>query len=339
MALSKKTVNKHNLKRAEVFKANGLCDLDIAFAHPNFDGYGAAECILCGKTNLKWMFSIKFDAPDALTALGKITTEITRTEEVTLAVVGSKCIKDWLDAVPESVAKLEALKRWDKEMKKANKAKAKKAVEAKLKKYGFDDQAALSVALYEVLSHANAGKKLTWYLRKKLSKYARSAKWNRIKSAGTVKTAVDFMNEALAKLNENSLSAPTTPKDPDNGAAPAQAVEAPAPVDPNADLAHLDASVRDLLVKGRDLFKAGLVKKNLSDDHQDALIDIANKVKKYKSFVSSKQERFFKFLLSKAEGAKKPVAKKENALVAASATVLPGDATYASVSGISGARY
>ena len=38
----------------------------------------------------------------------KISTGITRTDAVTLMPVGSKCIKDWLDAVPESAEKLAA---------------------------------------------------------------------------------------------------------------------------------------------------------------------------------------------------------------------------------------
>ena len=102
VALSEQTINKHNVKRAEVFAANGLCDLDIAFAHPEFTGYAMSDvdCTLCDHKHIKWLFAIRFDAPDVLTALGKVSTGITRTDAVTLLPVGSKCIKDWLDSVP-----------------------------------------------------------------------------------------------------------------------------------------------------------------------------------------------------------------------------------------------
>ena len=102
MALSERTVNRHNIKRAKVFQENGLNDLDVQYAHPKFMGYGEGTCILCDKQHLKWLFSIKFDEPQGLVALAKVGAGIDREGEVTLAPVGSKCITDWLDAVPET---------------------------------------------------------------------------------------------------------------------------------------------------------------------------------------------------------------------------------------------
>ena len=83
MALSKKTVNAHNLKRAEVFAEHGLGDHDVRYAHPAFLGEGTAECCLCGKKGLRYLFAIKFDAPDMTVALGKVATGLVRTEEET----------------------------------------------------------------------------------------------------------------------------------------------------------------------------------------------------------------------------------------------------------------
>lgn len=334
MALSETTVNKHNIKRAEVFAANGLCDLDIAFAHPKFDGYGESDCILCGKHHIKWLFSIKFDAPDALTALGKIATEITRTEEVTLLPVGSKCITDWLDAVPESAAKLEALKRWEKELKKAQAAKAAKAVFAKLEKLGFADQPAFEEAIHVTLGDIHNNKvKVTYYLKNKLYQYAQKLHWGRIKSAGTLQKVFDLLTEARTKVTEaieakKTLETPTAPPaDPDNGSAPAQEVEA------HDDLAHLSTEIRDLIVRARDLWQSGGVKKHLKGYQADALTDIAAKLKKYGKFVSDRQASYFDWLLKTA--GQDEVAEEKVEITKSK----PGDESFKSASGLVGARY
>jgi hypothetical protein len=179
MALSKKTISKHNLKRAEVFAEHGLGDHDVAFAHPNFEGLmagGDQDCCLCGHRHIAWQFSIKFDEPDVATALGKVSTGLVRTEEVTLKYVGSKCITDWLDAVPESKEKLEALKRWDAEMKKCLKAKKLHAAETYCEQAGFcatETHTARQVA-YRVFNSLTkkARSGLTWKEWKSLTRNA-----------------------------------------------------------------------------------------------------------------------------------------------------------------------
>ena len=307
MALSEATVNKHNIKRAEVFAANGLCDLDIAFAHPEFTGYATSDtdCGLCGHKHIKWLFAIRFDAPDITTALGKITTGIVRTEAVAIKPVGSKCITDWLQAVPESMEKLEALKRWDKELAKANRAKAKKALENKLVALGYPTLADLADAClvaYHDLKKASVG---SWLLRNTLRKYGKKAKYNRIKSAGTVKKAHDYVVEASALL-------------------PAKPTEA----DP---LAHCDDDTRKAILKGRDVWKTGA--KHLTAIDRLAFVNIGKSLVKYGSFYSDTQRESYAVLIGIMEDGTAPVA------TTAPVKAIPGDDNYVSASGLVGARY
>lgn len=324
VALSQQTINKHNVKRAEIFAANGLCDLDIAFAHPEFTGYANSDvdCTLCEHKHIKWLFAIRFDAPDILTALGKVSTGIVRTEAVTLLPVGSKCITDWLDAIPESLEKLAALKIWHKEMAKANKAKAKKALETKLIKLGYGDLAGLSAALYAVLADAKTAKvNLKWFLINKIRTYAKKAKWGTIKSTSPVNTAHDYLVEARAKIDAKLATVTDTVETP--------VVETP--VAPKDELAHLTDDARKAVLKGREVYKTG--KDALSKDHLSAFVDIGKKLVKYGSFVSSAQRGFYQFLVGKLEDGADKVA----APVVTTAT--PGDDNFVSASDLVGARY
>lgn len=178
MALSAKTVNKHNLKRAEVFAEHGLGTHDIHLAHPNFEGPSAGgdqDCILCDHKHIVWQFSIKFDVPDVTTALGKVATGLVRTEEAVLKYVGSKCITDWLDAVPESTKGLDELReRWKKELKKCEAAKKLLAAEKYCENAGFvstDEMTAREVAYQAFLLLDYSDKQtLTWKEQKSLSR-------------------------------------------------------------------------------------------------------------------------------------------------------------------------
>jgi hypothetical protein len=313
MALSEQTINKHNIKRAEVFAANGLCDLDIAFAHPEFTGYANADvdCTLCGHRHIKWLFAIRFDAPDALTALGKVSTGIVRKDAVTLKPVGSKCITDWLDALPETAEKLQALKTWHKELSKANAAKSLKAMENKLKKLGFADQAALSDALYAVLTEAQEkGVHLKWSTRNKIKSYAKKAKKGYFKSPSPVNTAHGYLVAARKKID----AAPT----------PAPKSEPKVASAPKDELAHLTADTKDAILRGRAAWKTG--KGNLNKTQQDAFADIGKKVVKHGFFKSPKQRAFYEKLLGYMLPAKTKPA-------------VPGDASFKSPSGLIGARY
>jgi len=173
MALTKKTASHHNLKRAEVFKAHGINDWDVKFAHPHFLGADCSPeggtCSLCGQQHLKWLYSITFTAPDLPTSLGAITKGIARTEEVTFNPVGSVCINDWFDALPESVEKLEALKRWKIEMEKEKAAKKVQAIENAMKKHGLVDLPSTLGRLRSIPLSIKS--QLSWYERRVLSDF------------------------------------------------------------------------------------------------------------------------------------------------------------------------
>lgn len=350
MALSKKTINTHNIKRAEIFAANGLGDHDVCFAHPEFTGYATSDvdCTLCGHRHIKWLFSIKFDAPDALTALGKVSTGLVRTEEVTLTPVGSKCITDWLEAVPESAEKLEALKRWHFEIAKANKAKSKMALKNKLASYGYASLSNLSLALYATLTKLYGAKmSVSWKLRKQLKNWARKAKYGTIRSASTVKKAEEarLIVEALIadKVAKKAAEAAEIADTPgiEEGEAEAAAVETVETVETpvvKSDLDHLPADERKAVEKGREVFKQGGFAL-LREDEANALTDIAMKVKKYGKWASTKQRGYYEYLLGKAIDA---MASQKKAPAPASDTspvVAPKPVAFVSASGIDGARY
>jgi hypothetical protein len=337
MALSEKTVNTHNIKRAEVFAAHGLGNHDVRYAHPAFLGEGIAECCLCGKSGLRYLFAIKFDAPDMTTALGKVTTGLIRTEEVTLSVVGSKCITDWLDAVPESVEKLEALKRWSFEMKKMNAHKKKVIVEklcaAFVAKHDLahpEDKTArdAAYAIYTATGY-NARCALTWYERDRLAKNAKKVKAGSCVKK-TCETWLTNLDTVLARQVElDAAKAGNT-----------EAIEPDSATEDNLDhdLAKMkDPAEAELIQRARNAWSAGKIR--LNDWEQTTLTDIGKKVVKYHSFVakpdgSSPQKKLYTKILVKLETAGKP-----SGTTTASATVLPGADDYVSASGLAGARY
>ena len=315
MALSETTINKHNIKRAEVFAANGLGDHDVAFAHPNFEGCntgGDVDCILCGHRHICYQFSIRFETPDVTTMLGKIATGLVRTEEVTLKYVGSKCITDWLDAIPESAAKLEILKRWHVEMQKMKQAMVAKVVADLCLKAGYESPE----AAYE--AYASVSKqtcwKLTWAVRSQLKRNKYGVK-NATAARNTVKVWLANLATLLALVEPTPEPTPPAPK-----AEP----EAPKPVDPKAALlAQADAQI----AAGDDA--------NLAPATRKTYLDIVGKGKKWG--LSDGQAGYLAKMISWAEPKAKvaPLAKPAPKPVA----VIPGDVSYKSASGVVGARY
>jgi hypothetical protein len=282
MALSQKTVNRHNIKRAEVFATHGLNDLDVQYAHPNFEGYGHGTCSLCGKQHLKWLFSIKFDAPSGIVALGKVMTGIMRDAEVTLKPVGSKCIVDWLDAVPETVEKLEALKRWEAEMQKCKRAMKAKVVEDLCKQAGFDSPEAAFAAYAAVSSQARW--KLPAKQRKRLSNNAYGIKHKRV-SRGTVKLWLEALE--AAQMIQAQLDAAET-------GAPIPEV----PAEPETP--KLSDADSDLIERGR---VAWANRSALESYRQRDFEDIGRKVVKFGGFRSGAQRRYYTDMLKELEDA------------------------------------
>jgi len=280
MALSERTVNRHNIKRAEVFAANGLNTLDVQYAHPNFEGYGHGTCTLCGKQHLKWLFSIKFDVPSGLVALAKVFTDITRDKEVTLQPVGSKCINDWLDAVPETAEKLEVLKRWGTEMKRCKQAMVAKVVEDLCKQAGFESPQEAYDA-YIGLSY-DSRYKLKRKQYRRLSNNAYGIKHMR-SSRGTVKNWLADLTEALGY--ESQLYCPRQQQ-----LNPAiVSVKVPKPLSDD----------EKLLERGRAAWANRSV---LTSYHLSAFVSMGKQAEKKGGFISSSQRRFYADLLKRLEG-------------------------------------
>lgn len=283
MALSKRTVNKHNIKRAEVFKANGLNTLDVQYARPSFKGYARSDvdCVLCDHRHIKWLFSIKFDAPSGLVALGKVASGIDRDSEVTLGPVGSKCITDWLDALPETPEKLEALKRWNAEMEKCKKAMTAKVVEDLCLSAGFESPLDAFETYRTLPSEAR------WSLHRKDNKQLANNAYgvkNMRSSRGTVKVWLENLAKALQF--QSSLYAP---KQQEGGS-----TEVAAPV-----------AAPKALTEDEKLIERGRVtwanKDVLKPYHQSAFASMGKQATRKGKFSSESQRRFYTDLLKKLE--------------------------------------
>lgn len=280
MALSKLTANRHNIKRAEALKSYGISTLDLPSAKPNFKGYGAGTCALCGQKNLKWLFQIHFDEPQGLVALAKIECEIDREDAVTITPVGSKCITDWIDAIPESAEKLELVKRWEIEMRKCKAAMKAKIVEDLCAEAGFETPADAFNTYMDILRMPGSYK----FMRQAISPYdmnfmRRNANkvFNKTLSR---KTCQDWV-KMLVKLN--ALPRPTQ----------AEVAEAE-----QAD-AEIAAEVKEILDKGKALFDEHCDK--LNSYYTSAFLDIHKKVTESGKFRSDRQKAFFTDMMKKME--------------------------------------
>lgn len=87
--------SRHDRKRAERFAARGIGEADLPSAQTAYLGDGGGACCLCD-TKIVHQYLLTFASGDA-------TTEF--------FPVGSKCITDWMRAMPESVERDEAIAR------------------------------------------------------------------------------------------------------------------------------------------------------------------------------------------------------------------------------------
>lgn len=339
MALSKKTASTHNLNRAEVFKAHGINDWDAKYAHPQFVGKDhtseGGTCTLCGQQHLLWLFAIRFDAPDLTVAIAAITKGITRTAEVVFNPVGSVCINDWMDALPESVEKLALLKRWKIEMEKEKAAKAEQAIGNALVKTGLEttEKAIERFVLAQAKLGTLGPKAIDWWERSSFAKIGFRAsrafhhtlkrKWRSVKT-------VNLFANVLKKIEDFVPGAPPAPKTPEidlEDGAESAAIQPdgslPAPLTPE-QLATLAAAktkateIQQLLDRGTEVLGSTEKLNRLNSYEQGAVKDICRKVKSYGSFASESQKGFLLKLLAKAEASKVAIdAAKETAKGAA----------------------
>jgi len=343
MALSKKTINKHNIKRAEVFAEHGLGNHDVRYAHPAFLGFGDGSdhnCCLCDHKHIKWLFAIRFDAPDLTVALGKVATGLVRTDEVTLSAIGSKCITDWLDAVPDSVEKLEALKRWSVEMDKCKEAMKVKVCEdlcaelAEERGWAVPEDSTARKVVHTV------GFKSTGYLARMAIPWKERKRFN--KTAAKVLYGTCVRKTAQTWIKNLELVLAEQAKVDAKKAAEAPAATAAPVSDLPEDLLNMkDPEEAKLILLGRQAWIAwdqSADPDRLNEWERTTFADIGQKVVKYRSFCPSpsKQKGLYEKLLTKLLG-ELEVAPWSAEPVAAGA--LPGAFTYLSLSEIAGARY
>jgi hypothetical protein len=94
----------HHAKRAARFYERGITGKDIIYAQARYITEEPSKCSLCD-TKLKYQFRLLFDRPS-------------EPEPVIFFPVGSVCITDWMDAIPDSKGKLAFCARLKKEMEK-----------------------------------------------------------------------------------------------------------------------------------------------------------------------------------------------------------------------------
>jgi len=295
MALTKLTTSRHNIKRAEALASYGINTLDLPHAKPGFEGYGAGTCALCGKQNLKWLFQIHFDEPQGLIALAKIECEIDREGAITINPIGSSCINDWIDALPETREKLELLKRWDVEMRKCKEAMKAKVVEDLCLSAGFESPEAAVESyrsflprLYDRIAYRHASRVLNRYELRALDRNAYKVQTRRLGR----KACQDWL-KLLAKLvalgpyiaPASLAPAPAAPAAP-VGAAPATPATSAA-----SGTSGTDPNVKALLDKGAAAFALNAAK--LKPYYERTYRDIHAKVTAAGKFVSPRQQKFY----------------------------------------------
>ncbi|HET6494516.1 MAG TPA: hypothetical protein VFH61_04015, partial [Thermoleophilia bacterium] len=326
MSLTEETANSYNLKRAQRFADAGINAADVTYAHPEFLGIGDTACSLCDHAHIVWLFRLRFDAPDLIDSLAGIAKGIHRTAEVVFDNVGSTCITQWFDALPESAEKLAALGRWHAEVQKMNALKKRKACESLCLKAGYDSPEAAFDAwgALDLYSYKSAARKaLTGSQRAQLKRNAYGVKH----ATSSVPTVKAWLANLLVAVTAANLATDASITEEITTHAPS--LIPPTPVD---ELAKLSATDRDAIVRGRAAWKSG--KANLNAWEQDTFKDIGQKVVKYGSFApGGKQRALYVKLLSLLE----KVASPAPAPVAATTVAAP--ATYVSPSGIDGARY
>lgn len=283
MALNELTTSRTNIKRAEALARHGINTMDITSARPKFVGYGAGTCELCGKKNLKWLFQLHFSELGGLEALAKVMCDIDRDGAVTIKPIGSKCIVDWLEAVPESLEKIELMKIWDAEMRACKSAMKAKLVEDLCKAAGFDTpQAAYERFLdrFQIKPGSRLGyvaPRVYSHLRKTLTSY----EINAMRRNATKIQAKTLSRKPCQEWLKTLLLITPVPAPP--VVAPISGVESP----------------KSLLERGDKAIVSGV--DNLKPYYRTVFQSIADKVRENGDFQSDRQKKYYTDLLAKLE--------------------------------------
>ena len=104
------------LKRAERLREAGITAKDIVYAHSRYVLEDPSQCVLCD-TKIKYQFRLLFDLPG-------------QHEPVNFYPVGSTCIIDWVEALPDSEGKIVFLEDLDEELKKVEAIKKSRKARA-----------------------------------------------------------------------------------------------------------------------------------------------------------------------------------------------------------------
>jgi len=111
----------HHEKRAKRFHEKGVTEADIMYAQAKYIRDESSKCSLCD-TKLKYQFRLLFDRPSS-------------PDPIIFHPVGSVCITDWMDSLPDSKGKLAFGVKLKAEMEKVLAIKAvKKKAAAEIKR-------------------------------------------------------------------------------------------------------------------------------------------------------------------------------------------------------------
>jgi hypothetical protein len=101
-----------NIKRAAQFEAQGITAGDINYARTSYVLENPSHCTLCG-TAIRYQFRLMFDRPN-------------EPQPTIFFPVGSVCIMDWVEALPDSPRKITLLRELKEELEKAEAVQAEK---------------------------------------------------------------------------------------------------------------------------------------------------------------------------------------------------------------------
>lgn len=151
----------HDKKRAERFHARGITSKDVNYARARYVLEEPSECTLCD-TKIKYQFRLMFDRPG-------------EHEPINFYPVGSVCITDWMDALPDSEGKLALYAQLKEEMEKVE------AIQRKKRKKSSAAAKQRRKAQSDAIKKREAARKAKLAARKEQRKKERASKKKTIK--------------------------------------------------------------------------------------------------------------------------------------------------------------